>query len=340
MRAGRIVTRILSAVLAVLLVIVAGLYGVMWVLAKGPSPTAKYMFTRSVKETSAMGWLANLYLSDEEIDEIIGAGNIDEPVFDDMDTSLITIKPPQPVYLNADAEETEAEENPNKKDGIEIVEITGTGYRGLMMIIDDPSRLFVGTPDSFGGAGLTLMDMVDKYDAVAGINAGGFYDPGGSGGGGTPDGLVICDGEVKWGSEGVSVNVIGFDADHVLRVGNMTPAEARDANIQWACSFGPTLIVNGAPVSDDILQSGVNPRTAIGQRADGAVLMLVIDGRQIDTLGATYGDLVDVFLEYGAVNAANLDGGSSTLMMYEGEIINTCASVIGIRPIPTSFLVR
>ena len=97
------------------------------------------------------------------------------------------------------------------------------------------------------------------------------------------------------------------------------------------------LVSNGVP--SDVSNSGVHPRTALGQRSDGAVLLLVIDGRQAISLGATYQDLVDVFLEYGAVNACNLDGGSSTLMWYNGSYVNNCASVVGIRPVPSTFLV-
>ena len=67
--------------------------------------------------------------------------------------------------------------------------------------------------------------------------------------------------------------------------------------------------------------------------------MLVIDGRQVICIGATLRDLVDIFLEYGAVNACNLDGGSSTMMWYGDGYLNNTASVIGIRPIPTSFVV-
>ena len=337
-RAGSALLKILSSVLALLFVVVVGLYGVMWVLTKGPSPTAKRIFTRSVKETSAVGFLANLYLSKAEIDEIIGSA-VEDVETEELDTSLIVVKPPQPVYESS-GESSHGEAEGNKKDGIELVEVSGSGYKGLMLIVDDPMRLFVGVPNVLGGVGMTLQDMVDTNDAVAGINAGGFYDPNGSGTGGTPDGLVVCDGKVVWGAEGVSVSAIGFDADGILHVSNMTPAQARDANLQWAVSFGPALIINGEPQSESVLKSGINPRTAIGQRADGAVLLLVVDGRQIDTLGATYGDLADIFLDFGAINAANLDGGSSTLMIYEGEIINSCASVMGPRPIPTSFLVR
>lgn len=85
---------------------------------------------------------------------------------------------------------------------------------------------------------------------------------------------------------------------------------------------------------------GLNPRTVLGQRADGAVLMLVIDGRQAHSIGATYKDCIDVMLEYGAVNAANLDGGSSSMLVYNGEVQNVCASLYGSRPLPTAFVVK
>ena len=99
-----------------------------------------------------------------------------------------------------------------------------------------------------------------------------------------------------------------------------------------------SLIINGE-VQRQNLGGGVNPRTALGQRDDGALLLLVLDGRSINTLGATMEDVVNIMLEYGAVNAGNLDGGSSSVMVYDGEIINHCASVTGPRRIPTGFIV-
>ncbi|MGN0977978.1 MAG: phosphodiester glycosidase family protein, partial [Faecousia sp.] len=62
--------------------------------------------------------------------------------------------------------------------------------------------------------------------------------------------------------------------------------------------------------------SGYNPRTAIGQREDGAVIFICIDGRQAGSLGGTYADIIDIMVEYKAVNACNMDGGSSSVMMY------------------------
>ena len=108
-------------------------------------------------------------------------------------------------------------------------------------------------------------------------------------------------------------------------------------------------VVEGAPVEGEALVSsmpfgffgGVNPRTAIGQRADGAVLMLVIDGRQVHSLGATYLDAAEVMLAHGAINACNLDGGSSSVMYYNGEYVNSPSSASGVsRYLPNAFLFK
>ena len=334
---GGVTGKVCAFLLVTILLIAVGLYGIMWVLMKGPSPTAQKLFTLSVRETSAVGFLANMYLSEAEIAAIVD-GEAANTNRETTDASLITVTNMQ--------QSTETQQSANvqgqmgSQDGIKIEEVKGSAYHGLMMIVDDPTRLFVGTPGGFGSdySGLTLSQMVKNNNAIAGINAGGFFDPGGGGNGGIPDGLVICDGELIWGDKGVNYSVIGFDVDGILHVGTMTAQKALDANIQWAVSFGPTLIINGTPCSG--MASGVNPRTAIGQRADGAVLLLVIDGRQVDSLGATFDDVANIMLDYGAVNAANLDGGSSTLMIYNDEILNVCASVYGPREIPTSFLIR
>ncbi len=82
------------------------------------------------------------------------------------------------------------------------------------------------------------------------------------------------------------------------------------------------------------------PRTAIGQREDGAILMLVIDGRQASSLGATLKDVQDIMLQYDAYTATNLDGGSSTTMYHEGEVINNPANSLGERSVPSILYVE
>ena len=211
-----------------------------------------------------------------------------------------------------------------------------------MMVVNDPSRVIVGTSGTYGSsyAGKTVQDMIIENGGIAGTNGGGFEDANGVGNGGTPLGIVIAGGQLKWGSTTKTYEVIGFDSNNKLVVGNMTGQEALDMGVRDAISFGPILIVNGEPTEVTGSGGGLNPRTAIGQRADGAVLLLVIDGRQANSLGANYGDLINVMTEYGAVNAANLDGGSSSLLVYNNEVISTCASLYGPRKMPTCIVVK
>ena len=329
----RVVGRLLAVVLVTLLLLVVGLYFVMLILVKGPSPTARDRFIMSVRETSAIGFLANLYLSDEEIAEIEKGRGVE--LLEDTDTSLVTISEPV-AQSQADAWGFVDEDG----DGIVLDEVKGEGYSGYMMIVYDPSRVIMGSvPEDFYYRGYTIAEMVEHFDAVAGINAGGFEDLNGMGNGSEPDTLVVFDGKLYFGEKGTGNGFVGFDDQYVLHVGLVGSQAVRNANIRYGCAFGPVLVHNGEGVDPSSLASGINPRTAIGQRSDGAVLLLVIDGRQVISLGATYQDEMEIMLRYGAVNACNLDGGSSSLMYYRGEYVNNCASVIGIRPVPTSFIV-
>lgn len=337
-KAGRILGRTLLVLLETVLLVVVGLYGLLWVLAHGPSPAAQSLFVHSVRETSAVGFLANLVLSDEEIAAIEQMPELDD--YTGTDPSLIVRpSPTQPE----DPEQPVTDEwglSDEDGDGIIIVPVKGPGYSGKMMVVLDPSRVILASRvEDYGITGHRVADMVQLYDGVAGINAGGFEDPNGHGNGSVPDSLVVQDGEVYYAEKGVRDGFAGFDRDHILHVGNLSVEEIEQREIQTGVSFGPALIVNGVPRPESTLYSGINPRTGIGQRSDGAILMLVIDGRQVTSAGASYQDMVEIFLSFGAVNACNLDGGSSSMMWYNGEYINHCASVIGIRPVPTAFVV-
>lgn len=331
-----VVGKTFAVLLETVLLLVVALYGVMFVLAKGPSPTARDLFVMSVRETSAMYWLANLYFTDEEIAQIEQKDVVEE--YQETDTSLIQVTEPPQVDEEQGPQPDAWGYIDEDGDGIILQQVKGDGFTGYMMIVRDPSRIIMGSiPSSFGAKGYTVDQMVNYYDAVAGINAGGFDDPDGKGNGSVPDTLVVFEGEIYYSNKGVREGFVGFDDKYIMHVGKLTPQQIKEKNIQYGVCFGPVLVSNGVPC--DVVNSGVNPRTAIGQRSDGAVLLLVIDGRQTASLGATYQDLVDVFLEFGAVNACNLDGGSSTLMWFNGEYINNCASLVGIRRVPSTFLV-
>lgn len=328
--------------LETVLLLAVALYGIMFVLAKGPSDTARDLFVLSVRETSAVGFLANWFFTDEQIAQIESGGMDSVEEFENTDTSLITVvKPTETPDDSVSGPTPDAWGFVDEDgDGIIVDPVSGEGYTGYMMIVLDPSRVIMGSvPESYGARGYTVAQMVEKFGAVAGINAGGFEDPEGHGNGSIPSTMTVYDGQVYYAQKGIQDGFVGFDSNHILHVGKFTEEEIKERDIQYGVSFGPPLVINGEGCDRSKLASGINPRTAIGQRSDGAVLLLVIDGRQAISLGCTWIDLMDIMLEYGAVNASNLDGGSSTLMWYQGDYINNCASVVGIRPVPTTFLV-
>lgn len=336
----RFFSRLLCFILVTILLLVGLLYAGMYIVCKGPSETARNLFVRSVRETSAIGFLANLYLSDAEIAEIEHAS--ENVIIDESDASLITV--------SADAGKTENDLPytdawgyvDDDNDGLILVKVPGPTYTGYMMIVLDPSRVICAAntdPSSLGIHGYTVEEYVKQHHAVVGINGGGFEDDNGMGNGGVPNSVIASQGTVYYEHKKIGKGFVGIDENDILQVGFTDVEDVKARHIRDGAGFGPVLMVNGEIVDESLLTSGLNPRTAIGQRSDGAILMLVIDGRQPNSLGATYADEAEIMQRFGAVNACNLDGGSSSLMWYQGEYINNCASVIGIRPIPTSFVV-
>ncbi|MBQ3424058.1 MAG: phosphodiester glycosidase family protein [Clostridia bacterium] len=330
---------------AILLVVVAAL-GAGLVGFKGPSQSLGDLLTVSMLETSALKFVPRIYYSQAEVDAILARNEVTE-LEDETDTSMIVIAGPTPgpgESLSAVQTTPKPENLIVEQDGVEIYEVHGATYNGWMMVVQDPSRVGVGVcRENFGSKeGLVLHEIAQRYDAVGAINGGGFSDDGGLGNGGRPIGLVISGGEVL---NKASINsdhniVMGFNQENVLVIGRMTSEEALKKGLRDALAFGPALVVNGEAAAVKGSSSGLNPRTAIGQRADGAVLMLVIDGRQASSLGATYADLINVMLEYDAVNACNLDGGSSSMLYYNGEYLNKGVILTGSRKLPTAFIVR
>ena len=330
----------------------------------GPSQTVGDLLTVSMLETSALKFVPHIFYSNEKVDEIVARNSVSDDN-EETDTSLIVIARPTPTPdPNATVEpEADVEDAPAQvaeisapvatpvpenllfdEDGIEVYSVKSGTYSGYMMVVLDPSRVTVGTcSDKFtSAAGLQLKEIAQRYDAVAAINGGGFEDSGGVGNGGRPVGLVISEGQVMHTGTNSNYNItVGFNQDNIMVIAkDMSKSDAEKKGIRDAITFGPALIVNGQPVSVKGASSGLNPRTAIGQRADGAVLMLVIDGRQASSLGATFSDLISILLEYKAVNAINMDGGSSSLMYYKGDYLNTGVTLTGSRKMPTAFIVR
>lgn len=225
--------------------------------------------------------------------------------------------------------------------GLRIEDIYGKYFKGKVMLVNDPSQVKVAVTKEIGTAGQRLSEMVLDNQAIAGINGGGFYDPNAQGNGAFPDGITVEDGIIVHdNTNDAEVNIIGFDNQDRLILKNMNTSQIYTDKIQNAVAFYPNLIVDNKPLIQGDGGWGIAPRTGIGQKADGTVILVVIDGRQPSwSMGATLRDLMNVFIEYGAVNAANLDGGSSTEMIYDGQVINKLWNIYGERYIPTSFIV-
>ena len=136
---------------------------------------------------------------------------------------------------------------------------------------------------------------------------------------------------------------LGFDNNNKLILGYMSKNEALNRGLRDAVEFGPYLIVNG---KRSFIRGnggwGIAPRTAIGQRQDGIVLFLVINGRLASSIGADMVDLTDIMENYGAYNAANLDGGSSSALIINQQIINTpvAGGSNGLRDMSTFWVVK
>lgn len=226
------------------------------------------------------------------------------------------------------------------EEGLFISKIKGSGFQGYAMLIDDPARVFVGTTPEKNNRGYRILEMMDSYDdVIAGINASGFADPNDSGRGCDIIGFCMSEGE-EWGTYTNTMASIVLTDDNKLVAGWIS--NWSQYNIRDGMQFGPVLIKNGENQIEGGGGYGWHPRTAIGQREDGAIIMIVIDGRVAASLGCQVGDLASIMLEYGAVNAGCCDGGSSVVLAYDGAIINENSSAnpeYG-RRIPNAFLVR
>lgn len=325
---SNILRKTLLALIATIVVVSLFVIGVVWVVFKGPSSTASDLLAMSLKETSAMKWVPELFFTDEEILAIA-----------ERNTVVITTEVTDTSMVNIDSD------SQGTGEAIEIIDLVGSTYKGKVMIIKDPSKVFVGTKGEYDGTeGKTGADIAGLYGAKAAINGGGFSDVGGQGNGGMPEGFVISKGVLEYGSQNSEYITLGFTNENKFVVGVMTANEAINLNMRDAVCvsgvYAPPLIVNGQAQEVQGLGGGLNPRTAIGQREDGAVILVVIDGRQANSLGASFADMLEIMEEYGAVNAGSLDGGNSSQMSYMGELLNSPSRLGGAREIPTAFVVE
>lgn len=306
----------------------------------GPFKNTRDMIVTTAMTTLSHQYIAKAFLSEKTINDIMEKNMVDDKD-KYSDDSAIAVSSSYYENNNEDVNNTTDKNVPLYSDKIEFIDISNGKYKGYMLVVSDPRRISIATSDRIGRYGMKLSDIVKTNSAVGGINAGGFADDNGVGTGGKPTGFLIQDYKVLYGIPGKKEGLIGFNKDSVLVLGQYTLEEAKEKKIRDAVTFGPSLIVNGeATIKTGNGGLGLQPRTAIGQRQDGTVLLLVIDGRQFSSVGATLKEVQDIMLQYGAFNAANLDGGSSTTMIYNDKMINHPCSIAGPRYIPSAFIIK
>lgn len=224
---------------------------------------------------------------------------------------------------------------------VKVEDISGTLWKGKRMYVYDPRSIRVVVPAK-QGEGERITAMVQRTGAVAGVNGGGFNDPDGLGNGFAPIGAIMSGGEILYTDQEGSIaqQIVGFTKEGTLIIGKYTINELLKLGVSEAVSFYPRVIANGKPlITSGDGGWGRAPRTAVGQKADGTVIFIVIDGRQTSSVGATLKEVQDLFLEDDVINAGFLDGGASSEMVYNNDLITKPSSRYGERRLPSAFLV-
>ncbi|MCM3701283.1 phosphodiester glycosidase family protein [Paenibacillus macerans] len=306
-----------------------GMAAMIWLFFTPSGNNVRFLMADTLITTQHRHW-AKYIIGQAELDKRVAAYQAQfEQMGEEKDTHTIAV--PQ------------QEETKEEKPLIEIEEVSGSGYHGYVMTVNDPTKIRLGVPAK-RGKGEKVSSMVQRTGAVAGVNGGGFADPNWKGNGFKPIGLVISQGKLYYNGLGskTSTQVVGLDKQGKMVAGKYTLEELKELGVQEAVTFQPRIIVNGkGQIRNQKEGWGIAPRTAMGQREDGAILFVVIDGRQPGySIGASLYDVQQIMLEHGAVIAANLDGGSSTVLVKQGgEIVNKPSSEYGERYLPTAFLV-
>lgn len=341
MNVVKLIGKVFSFIGVALGFILITLFLTLFIICHGPSKSARNLFVTTVLETGQLKFLASVFLSEEEITEIVNANSL-VTMDTEVDTDLINV------------------DDTTKKELIEIYKVSGNNFEGTMMVINDPSKISLATTYPWSEYGKELDKLVTENNALAGINGGLYYSDANKGG--RPLGVTVSNGEIQDMSLGATgLHLIGFDEENILRIIDISNKNRsaienliKTERIRDAVTFQEEssdsnnhfvkLIINGEKRELNGLGSGANPRTAIGQREDGSVLFLVTDGRgKNGHLGATAADLIEIMSEYGAVNAANIDGGSSSTMYYNGEYLMTSVTFYYSNSswrLPTAFIVK
>lgn len=284
----------------------------------GPSDTAKLQTLNHLSKDSRTAWISGFFLNAQEIADLRGSN----PRLEDSAAA-------EDLYIPVESsmyQGTPDDEWADWPDGIQIQKIGGASYEAYAILIRDPSRVYLGLANAEldpSLQGKTMKEVMEAQGAVVAINAAEINRTLSSGrkAGSTPLGQIISGGRIAWDNGNPHYKgFVGLDSENKLSVAVKTPKIeeiVKDMDIRDGCSTGPVLVVNGVIEEKALKQSRqIEPRSAIGQRADGTVIFLCLDGWQPSSAGGTLLELAQLMKDLEAVNACALDGGNSSVMMY------------------------
>ena len=334
--------RLKSIILYTLFTVFFTIVTAPFILIYGPFENARKIFIGTAMESMHYQWVATMFLSQDKINEILEINTIVEEVVEEtekQDSSFIDI--------------------PKRKDNtIELQELGDENkkFKGYALIIKDPTRVKIGVSSKLAERkGETVSEIAERYDAVAAINGGYFTDEEGAeqwtSNGGIPVKFLMSEGRIINDTERDKEQpILAITKEGKMLVGETTANKLlekkanEEENIVEAMGYEVTLIKGGKKCNLKTCPvTGSAPRTLIGQREDGAIVMVVLNSNSDlpgERLCATMNECQKLMSDLGCYNAINLDGGKSTTMYLNGEVINNPSYSLGERQISSGFIVK
>lgn len=252
--------------------------------------------------------------------------NIDKSALTDNGTSIRTIQGEQVLAIDAQNE-------------ILIAREKGSTYRGVLVIMKDPSRLSLQAASTLGSVGQVCGKIAEAHGGVIGMTGSGFIDPGGTGNGGTLAGYAMCNGKSYGGHMGYGYKRLELHEDNRIYIRD-SDSEVSPGTTD-AVEFSPAMIIDGETVVN--ARSGfsdLQPRACLGQSKYGEIIALLVEGRLTTSVGISVPDCAAIMAKHDCMQAMNLDGGTSAMIWYKGKYImrSSNPALTAGRTLPNAFV--
>lgn len=252
--------------------------------------------------------------------------NIDKSALTADGTSIRTIQGEQVLAIDA-------------RNKILIARVKGSTYRGVLVIMKDPSRLSLQAASTLGSVGQVCGKIAEAHGGVIGMTGSGFIDPGGTGNGGTLAGYAMCNGKSYGSHMGYGYKRLELHKDNRIYIRDSDSSVSPDTTD--AVEFSPAMIIDGETVVN--ARSGfsdLQPRACLGQSKYGEIIALLVEGRLTTSVGISVPDCAAIMTKHDCMQAMNLDGGTSAMIWYKGKYImrSSNPALTAGRTLPNAFV--